>query len=93
MNSLHPGGPGNPNLRRLMGVAAALSVLGLATLFWLNDLTVTGNASRTALVVSDVPATTANSFLPASTTTGVPSAESVFGGAAYSPSGEPVATF
>ena len=91
MNSLYEGGKGNSKLRTLMSVAAALSVMGLASLYWLHDFGGSG-ASRASLVVFDTPAT-GNDFLHAPTTTGVPSAESVFGGAKYSPPEEPTATF
>ena len=76
----------------MMGAAAALCVIGLASLVVLHESTPTTlAATRVPLAATEVAATT---FTAApSATTGVPSAESVFGHARFALPEEPIAQF
>jgi hypothetical protein len=73
----------------MMGVAAALCVIGLASLVVLHEGTPTTIAATgVSLVATEASATTAPSA-----TTGVPSAENVFGHARFALPEEPIAQF
>lgn len=74
----------------IMSVAAALCVIGLAGVLWLHGYGIDAGGEAAALVSSATPA---NGYLRAPMTTGVPSAESVFRGASYTPPEEPIAQF
>jgi hypothetical protein len=80
-------------LRNFMGVAAALCVLGLASLVWLHnspEAALSGIASRDAMPDA-ARAPMASQAVP--TATGVPSAESVFRDAPYIAPEQPIAQF
>ena len=78
--------------RAMMGVAAALCVIGLASLVVLHESTPASMpATRVSLVATEALATTPTAAVSA--TTGVPSAESVFGHARYALPEEPIAQF
>ena len=72
----------------IMSIAAALCVIGLASMLWVHG----GGVAAAGPAASQAPAA-ANDFLRAPTTTGVPSAESVFRGASYIQPEEPIAQF
>jgi hypothetical protein len=79
-------------IRTIMSVAAVLCVLGLASLVWLHDGQEAAAAATSAsLVASDVQPPAGDSLRESAT--GVPSAESVFRGAAYVAPEEPIAQF
>jgi type IV secretory pathway TrbD component len=73
-------------MRTIMGVAAALCVLALASLVWLHD----GHGAVAVAAATTAPLAAAD---PPTTATGVPSAQSVFKGAAYIAPEEPIAQF
>ena len=78
--------------RAMMGVAAALCVIGLASLVVLHESTPTTlAATRASLVATQAPATPPTAAAPA--TIGVPSAETVFGHARFALPEEPIAQF
>jgi hypothetical protein len=92
MATLHQLDQAGRRHRAMMGVAAALCVIGLAGLVVLHESTSTTlAATRVPLVATEAPATTPTAAAP--TTSGVPSAESVFGHVRFAPPEEPIAQF
>ena len=83
-------------LRASMSIAAALSVLGFTSLVWLHNSQPILANTHAATAISDARASAAVSS-PATSgpngPNGVPSAESVFRGAAYMAPEEPIAQF
>jgi hypothetical protein len=94
MATLHRYGQAGRRLRAAMSVAAALCVLGFASLVWLHNSPepILAN-SHAATAVWDEPASAAVSSSTTSRPNGVPSAESVFRGSAYIAPEEPIAQF
>ena len=94
MATLHRYGQAGRRLRAAMSVAAALCVLGFASLVWLHDSPepILAN-SHAAAAVWDAPASAAVSSSTTSRPNGVPSAESVFRGSANIAPEEPIAQF
>jgi hypothetical protein len=92
MATLHQLDQAGRRRRAMMGVAAALFVIGLASLVVLHEgASTTTAATRVSLVATDAVATIPTPSLPASI--GVPSAEGVFGHARYALPEEPIAQF
>ncbi|MGE5103712.1 MAG: hypothetical protein ACM3NZ_03135, partial [Betaproteobacteria bacterium] len=81
-------------LRARLSVGAALCVLGLASLVWWHDRRDPSSvALPAAFVASDGSAIATAAAAPPATTTGVPSAESVFRGRGYVAPEAPIAQF
>lgn len=77
-------------LRAAMSMAAALCVLGFASLVWLH------NASQATVPGTGGPAAIGDAYdavAPDTTSSGVPSADSVFRNAGYVAPEEPIAQF
>jgi hypothetical protein len=92
MATLHQLDPAGRRRRAMMGVAAALCVIGLASLVVLHESTPRSiAATRAPLVATEAPAGTPTAAAPG--TTGVPSAENVFGHVRFAPPEEPIAQF
>ena len=92
MATLHQLDPAGRRRRAMMGVAAALCVIGLASLVVLHDSASAGIAANAvSFTVSAALADGDASGL--ATPTGVPSAESVFGHPRYAAPEEPVPQF
>lgn len=94
MAKLHRFDDSGRTLRSIMGAAAALCVLGLASLLWLHNSpeAVLANANASNANVSDTQGI-ATSPTSVETGTGVPAAENVFPRDRYVPPEEPIAQF
>jgi hypothetical protein len=94
MATLHRHGQSGRRLRAAMSVAAALCILGFASLVWLHNPAepILAN-SHAAAAVWDAPASASVSLSTTSGQHSVPSAESVFRGSAYVAPEEPIAQF
>jgi hypothetical protein len=93
MATLHRHGQSGRRLRAVMSVAAALCVLGFASLVWLRTAEPILTDNHAAAAVWDAPASASASSFTTSRQNGVPSAESVFRGSAYIAPDEPIAQF
>lgn len=93
MTTLHEGrSEQRGKLSARLSVGAALCVLGLASLVWWHDRQeVSSVALPAAFVAADAP--TAANVTGSARATGVPSAESVFGGRGYVAPEAPIAQF
>lgn len=94
MATLHRHGQPGRRLRAAMSVAAALCVLGFASLVWLHNPAepILAN-SHASTSVWDAPASAPVSSSTNSGQNAVPSAENVFRGSAYIAPEEPIAQF
>ena len=91
MATLHQLDPAGRRRRAMMGVAAALCVIGLASLVVLHESTPMSIAAMRAPLAAEARGATASTAAPA--ITGVPSAEFVFGHVRYALPEEPIALF
>jgi hypothetical protein len=93
MAELHEVDPASRKTRAMMSVAAALCVLGFASLVWLHDSPGVGATATGAPLFATDTQSLADDLARAPASTGVPSAESVFRDWKYTAPEEPIAQF